>query len=356
MCRIRTLDWSVKPMQTSDFSYQLPESLIAQAPAPQRDASRLLRVMAGKCEHLWFAEFPNLLRAGDLLVLNDTRVIKARLRGEKDSGGQAELLIERIEADRLALCQVRVSKPLKPGRFVTVGSHRLEVVEREGQFYRLRFSQPVVAVLDEHGEVPLPPYIVREHATAHADEDRYQTVYGRVPGAVAAPTAGLHFTQALLEQISERGVDIARVTLHVGAGTFQPVRVKNLSEHVMHAERYDISADTAHAIRECRARGGRIVAVGTTVVRTLESAALEDGEVQAGVGETALFITPGYDFRAVDVLLTNFHLPESTLLMLVCAFAGYQRVMNAYVTAVAAGYRFFSYGDACFFERLEGSA
>ncbi|MCZ6711021.1 MAG: tRNA preQ1(34) S-adenosylmethionine ribosyltransferase-isomerase QueA, partial [Gammaproteobacteria bacterium] len=310
-----------------------------------------------KCEHLTFVEFPNLLGRGDLLVVNDTRVIKARLRGEKDSGGQAELLIERIEGELEALCQVRVSKPLKPGRFVTVGGlvsgARIEVLERVGQFYRLRFPGPVLALLERFGETPLPPYIARDINQLDSDEDaqRYQTVYAKHPGAVAAPTAGLHFTDRLLEQITARGVMIVSITLHVGAGTFQPVRVNDLSEHRMHSERYEIPAAAAQEINRCRNNGGRVIAVGTTVVRTLESRIGTDNQIIAGRGATSLFITPGYQFRAVDALLTNFHLPRSTLLMLVCAFAGHDRVMSAYAEAIARGYRFFSYGDACFFSR-----
>jgi S-adenosylmethionine:tRNA ribosyltransferase-isomerase len=341
-------------MQRSDFSYRLPAPLIAQTPAATRDGSRLLRIGANHCEHLAFADLPNLLQAGDLLVVNDTRVIKARLRGEKDSGGQAELLVERIESDFEALCQVRVSKALKPGRLVVVADRstdavRLEVLGRVGQFYRLRFSAPVLSVLERYGETPLPPYI--ERADTAVDAQRYQTVFGRNPGAVAAPTAGLHFTDGLLETIRDRHVEIESVTLHVGAGTFQPVRVEDLTDHTMHSERYEISTQAAEAITACRRRGGRVIAVGTTVVRTLESAADAEGVVVAGSGETSLFVTPGYQFRVVDGLLTNFHLPESTLLMLVCAFGGFERVMSAYATAIAERYRFFSYGDACFLER-----
>jgi S-adenosylmethionine:tRNA ribosyltransferase-isomerase len=343
-------------MRLRDFRYQLPDSLIAQTPSEVRDASRLLRITQTQLEHMTFANLPDLLHPGDLLVVNDTEVIKARLHGEKDSGGQLELLVERIEGDHDALCQARVSKPLKPGRYVTVGgqqrSVRLEVLERVGRFYRLRFPCPVLDLLEQLGETPLPPYIRRDARSADwlEDDERYQTVYGRHPGAVAAPTAGLHFTQALLEQIQARQVALARVTLHVGAGTFLPVRVDKLEDHQMHAERYRVSAEAAQAVADCKSRGGRVVAVGTTVVRTLESAAGNDGSLSAGSGETSLFITPGYQFRVVDALLTNFHMSESTLLMLVCAFAGRDRVMAAYATAIAEGYRFFSYGDACLFD------
>jgi S-adenosylmethionine:tRNA ribosyltransferase-isomerase len=334
-------------MRLDDFDYALPEGLIAQRPTDRRDASRLLHVGATGIEHRTFADFPSLLRPGDLVVLNDTRVLKARLHGEKDSGGRAEILLERIESDTEALCQVRVSKPLQPGRSLIVGDFVLRVVGRCGEFYRLAFPQPVTAVLDAAGEVPLPPYIARDAGAA--DTERYQTVYGTRPGAVAAPTAGLHFTQTMLDALPAQGVDVVRVTLHVGAGTFQPVRSQELSQHRMHVERYEVVPDAAVAIATCRARGGRVVAIGTTVVRTLESA-VAGGGVDAGQGETDLFITPGYRFQVVDALLTNFHLPRSTLLMLVCAFAGYDRVMAAYRAAVEAGYRFFSYGDAMFLE------
>lgn len=339
-------------MRLQDFAYSLPERLIAQSPAERRDASRLLHVRRDGLEHLQFTSFPDLLRPGDLLVVNDTRVIKARLHGRKDSGGRVEVLVERIEADDVALCQVRVSKPLKPGRAVTVGRHRVEVIEREGDFYRLRFPGAVTDILDEVGEVPLPPYI--ERPAGGCDLERYQTVYARRSGAVAAPTAGLHFTRAVLAAVQARGVELAQVTLHVGAGTFQPVRVTDVTAHRLHSERYDVPEPAAEAVARCRARGGRVVAVGTTVVRTLESAAGEGGRVDAGAGETSLFITPGFRFRVVDALLTNFHLPESTLLMLVCAFGGHRRVLEAYDAAVSAGYRFFSYGDAMYLERMTG--
>ncbi len=336
-------------MRLQDFDYELPARLIAQLPAARREDSRLLHLGSGALEHLLFADFPGLLRPGDLLVLNDTRVIKARLRGVKDSGGRAEILVERIDADTEALCQVRVSKPLKPGRTIRVAGFVLTVLAREDDFYRLGFPAAVTDVLEAAGEVPLPPYI--ERAPERGDLERYQTVYGVHPGAVAAPTAGLHFSEAMLAELPNRGVELATVTLHVGAGTFQPVRMEDIQRHRMHLERYRVPEAAAAAVERCRERGGRVVAVGTTVVRTLESAAIECGRVEPGQGETDLFITPGYRFRVVDALLTNFHLPQSTLLMLVCAFGGYQRVMAAYRAAVAAGYRFFSYGDAMFLER-----
>lgn len=336
-------------MQRSEFNYQLPPSLIAQHPPEERGSSRLLEVGTGRLDHHAFAAIVDLLDPGDLLVVNDTRVIKARLRGAKDTGGSAEILVERIESPAVALCQVRVSKPLQAGRTIAVGSAKLSVISREGEFYRLEFPETVAVVLEREGRLPLPPYITRD--AGDADAERYQTVYGRAPGAVAAPTAGLHFTAALLEAIRARGVAIAPVTLHVGAGTFQPIRVAALESHRMHTERYTVPEATAEAIRATHARGGRIVAVGTTVVRALESAACADHRVAAGPGETDLFITPGFRFRVVDVLVTNFHLPESSLLVLVCAFAGHGRIMRAYETAIAEGYRFFSYGDAMWVER-----
>ncbi len=299
--------------------------------------------------HRQFADLPGLLAPGDLLVVNDTRVINARLHGVKDTGGSVELLVERIEAEQIALCQARSSKPLRPGRTVNVSGWRLGVVEREGEFFRLEFPVPVNGFLERFGETPLPPYI--ERAPGHCDGRRYQTVYAARPGAVAAPTAGLHFSEGLFKQLAERGVEVSTITLHVGAGTFQPVRTEDIARHRMHAECYEISAETAASIHACRQAGGRVVAVGTTVVRALETAAASPGGIGAGAGETRLFITPGYRIRAVDALLTNFHLPESTLLMLVCAFAGYDRVMSAYAAAVDARYRFFSYGDAMFCER-----
>ena len=333
-------------MRRSDFSYDLPKHLIARTPLPGRTDSRLLELKDDGVTHRKFREIADLLRPDDLLVVNDTRVIKARLRAVKDSGGRAEVLIERIECADTALCQVRVSKALHPSRSLLVDGEVLTVIERRGEFYLLRFPGDVLEFLDAHGSTPLPPYIARP--ANDEDEARYQTVYGKHPGAVAAPTAGLHFDATLLREIEDRGVGIATVTLHVGAGTFQPIRTEDLSRHRMHEERYEVPEATASAVNACR---GRIVAVGTTVVRTLESAADEDGQVRAGAGETSLFIAPGYAFRVVDALVTNFHLPESTLLMLVSAFAGHTRIMRAYAEAVREGYRLFSYGDAMFCER-----
>ena len=331
-------------MRRADFHFDLPESLIAQRPLDSRSASRLL-VLAGKSpRHCQFDDLPNLLGAGDLLVVNDSRVIKARLMAHKDSGGRAEVLVERILDTTRAVCQVRVSKPLKPNRCLYQDGHRIDVVGRDGEFYLLDFNAPVAEYLDTCGEVPLPPYI--ERPPDSVDEDRYQTVYAAVPGAVAAPTAGLHFDEKLLERLRAKGVGIASVTLHVGAGTFQLVREDDLSRHQMHEERYAVPQATRRAIDEC---DGRVVAVGTTVVRTLESAAATGDDC----GETRLFITPGYRFRVVDALVTNFHLPESTLLMLVSAFAGVEPVRRAYEVAVQQRYRFFSYGDAMFCDRNE---
>jgi len=331
-------------VRRTDFRFDLPQSLIAQRPLNSRSASRLLVLAGDSMRHCQFDDLPDLLGAGDLLVVNDSRVIKARLLAQKDSGGRAEVLVERILDTNRALCQVRVSKSLKPNRCLYQDGHRIDVLDRDGEFYLLDFNAPVVEYLDGHGDVPLPPYI--ERSSDAKDEDRYQTVYARVPGAVAAPTAGLHFDDDVLDRVRAKGVDIASVTLHVGAGTFQPVREDDLSRHRMHAERYAIPEATRRAIDECERR---VVAVGTTVVRTLEAAAATGEDC----GETRLFITPGYRFRVVDALITNFHLPESTLLMLVSAFAGVEPVRRAYEVAVRQRYRFFSYGDAMFCERNE---
>ena len=333
-------------MRRSDFSYRLPKHLIARTPLPGRTDSRLLELNGDAVVHRSFGEIVGLLRPDDLLVVNDTRVIKARLRAVKDSGGRAEILIERIESADTALCQVRVSKALHPERSLLVNGEAVTVLERRGEFYLLRFPADVLEFLDAHGTTPLPPYIARP-ANAE-DEKRYQTMYGKHPGAVAAPTAGLHFDAPLLRAIADKGVGMAAVTLHVGAGTFQPVRTEDLAHHRMHEERYEVTEETARAVNGCE---GRVVAVGTTVVRTLESATNDHGEVRAGTGETDLFIAPGYTFRVVDALITNFHLPQSTLLMLVSAFAGHARIMRAYDEAVREDYRLFSYGDAMFCER-----
>ena len=339
-------------MRLSDFDFELPPELIAQHPPARRAESRLLHVdgAAGSIEDRRFADIASLLEAGDLLVVNDTRVIKARLHGLKDSGGEVELLVERVLDSHRALAQARSSKALRPGRKVTVGGALgIEVLARRGEFFELLFpGEGVLAALESHGEVPLPPYIA--HRAGTHDEARYQTVYARSPGAVAAPTAGLHFDEALLAALESKGVAVASLTLHVGAGTFQPVRVDDLSRHVMHSEWYSVPAVTVAAIAKTKARGGRVVAVGTTALRALESAAA-GGTLRAGDGETRLFIVPGHRFQVVDRLITNFHLPRSTLLMLVSAFAGPGNVRRAYAHAVARRYRFFSYGDAMLLER-----
>ncbi|MEM1230721.1 MAG: tRNA preQ1(34) S-adenosylmethionine ribosyltransferase-isomerase QueA [Pseudomonadota bacterium] len=335
-------------MSPDDFDFELPPAQIAQTPLPDRAASRLLS-LTEQLRDGQFRDLPTHLRPGDLLVVNDTRVIKARIHARKDSGGAAEVLLERILGETEALAQVRVSKALKEGRALFCGAEAMTVLGREGPFYRLRTPLPVLEWFEAHGEVPLPPYI--ERAPELADERSYQTVYaGTEAGAVAAPTAGLHFDDALLARLAEQGVARAEVTLHVGAGTFTPVR-GDLESHRMHTERYRVSEAAALAIEQARERGGRVIAVGTTVVRTLESAAHDAGCVRPGSGETTLFIRPGFRFRVVDALVTNFHLPRSTLMMLVCAFGGQLRVLDAYRHAVAAGYRFFSYGDAMYMTR-----
>ncbi len=340
-------------LRLSDFDFPLPEALIAQYPAAERSRSRLMCVENGSILHRQFTALPDLLAPGDLLVRNDTRVIKARLFGHKDSGGAVEILIERVLSESEVLAQMRVSKKPRAGSRIRLpGEASAVVLGRQDEFFHLRFegTRSVATYLEEHGRLPLPPYIT--HDASDADTERYQTVYSRHPGAVAAPTAGLHFDDTLLGAIARRGVATADITLHVGAGTFQPVREDRISEHRMHAERYSIPMDTATAIARTRASGGRVIAVGTTTLRALESAANEDGSVAAGGGETRIFITPGYRFRVVDRLITNFHLPRSTLLMLVSAFAGMENIRQAYRTAVAERYRFFSYGDAMLLDRL----
>jgi S-adenosylmethionine:tRNA ribosyltransferase-isomerase len=336
-------------MRRTDFHFDLPDALIARHPAPERSASRLLHLdgATGTVIDRQFRDLPRLLRAGDLLVFNDTRVIPARLHGRKHSGGKIEVLLERALGGRRALVQLKSSKPSRPGTLIELGGATATVRERQGDFWLVEFDAEAHEVFERLGEMPLPPYVDR--AVEAADRERYQTVYAREPGAVAAPTAGLHFDAALLQDCRAAGVDFAYVTLHVGAGTFQPVRVDDIGEHRMHAEIYEVPAATCEAIAVARRRGGRVVAVGTTAVRSLESAAAT-GELRPRQDETRLFITPGARFRVVDALVTNFHLPESTLLMLVAAFAGTEYVLGAYRHAVRAGYRFFSYGDAMFVE------
>ncbi len=338
-------------MRTEDFEFDLPERLIAQHPPARRGASRLLRVSDAGLIDSQFADLQGLVREHDLLVLNDTRVLKARLFGEKESGGKVEVLVERVLDEHEVLAQVRASKTPRPGsRFLLAEKIRVRVLGREGEFFHLSFedAEAVTILLERHGHLPLPPYIT--HAAGAEDEARYQTVFAREPGAVAAPTAGLHFDEAMLRALCDKGANIAYVTLHVGAGTFKPVRAEHIEEHVMHSERYTIPQATVDAVREAKARGGRVIAVGTTSLRALESAAA-GGELLAGPGETHIFITPGYRFKVVEVLLTNFHLPRSTLLMLVCAFGGMDKMLAAYRHAVEKEYRFFSYGDAMLIER-----
>ena len=344
-------------MLVSDFDFALPEALIAQRPAERRDASRLLVVPHGEgaFEHRAFTELPSLLAPGDLLVVNDARVIPARLRGVKaGTGGKAELLLveelSRAGDGSRWLALGQASKALRVGQRLVFGGGALEadvVAARGDGSYEVALplaGDALLAALAQHGELPLPPYI--GHAPTEADAERYQTVFARVPGAVAAPTAGLHFTQSVLDSLAVNGVERVSITLHVGPGTFLPVRAERVEDHRMHAERYDVPAETSAAVARARARGGRVVAVGTTALRTLEASADERGVPRPGPGETSLFAVPGFRFRAVDALLTNFHLPKSTLLMLVAAFAGKERILAAYAEAIARGYRFFSYGDA----------
>jgi len=340
-------------MQLSDFDYHLPDELIAQFPLPDRTQSRLLHLdgMDGALVDRRFADLPTLVKPGDLLIFNDTKVIKARLLGQKESGGRIEVLVERVLSAHEALAHIRASHAPKPGsRLRLADTISVEVIERRDELFLLRFDSDagVLDLLDRFGAVPLPPYIT--HTPNTEDESRYQTVYAREPGAVAAPTAGLHFTPAMLEKLNEQNIQTAYVTLHVGAGTFQPVRVENLAMHRMHSEWYQVPEATAISIEKTRSNGGRIIAVGTTTLRALESAAAS-GSLQSGYGDTTLFITPGYRFRVVDRLITNFHLPKSTLLMLVSAFGGSENIRRAYRHAVESHYRFFSYGDAMLIEK-----
>jgi S-adenosylmethionine:tRNA ribosyltransferase-isomerase len=341
-------------MQRTDFHFELPRELIAQRPTPERSASRLL-VLDGNTG-LWqdrdFRTLASMLQPEDLLVFNDTRVVPARIHGTKESGGKIEILLERAEDSKTALVQARASKGLKPqARVALPGGACALMLGREGDLFRLQFSCDVLPYFEAHGEMPLPPYI--ERTPEHADRERYQTVYARVPGAVAAPTAGLHFDAGLFEALDRRGIRRAFVTLHVGAGTFQPVRVADIDGHVMHEEYLQVPEATCELINATRAAGGRVIAVGTTVVRALETAA-GDGRklLRPFAGATRIFIRPGYRFQVVDAMVTNFHLPESTLLMLCAAFVGRERLLAAYAHAVEARYRFFSYGDAMFLTPL----
>ncbi|MCW8196352.1 tRNA preQ1(34) S-adenosylmethionine ribosyltransferase-isomerase QueA [Proteobacteria bacterium 005FR1] len=340
-------------MKRQDFHYELPDELIADRPAEQRRGSRLLVLdgPSGRTEHRQFPDLLELVEAGDLMVFNDTRVIPARVFGRKETGGQVEILVERVLDDFRALAHVRASRSPKPGTRLTLADgEAVEVTGRRGELFELAFpgERTVLEVLETIGEMPLPPYI--ERPATDEDAERYQTVYGKHKGAVAAPTAGLHFDDELLRQLADKGVKTAFVTLHVGAGTFQPVRVDNIQEHAMHSEVMDVSPEVCEQVRATRAAGKRVIAVGTTSVRSLETAA-QDGEIQPFHGDTNIFIFPSYKFRVVDALVTNFHLPESTLMMLVSAFAGYRETMDAYKEAVEQRYRFFSYGDAMYITR-----
>jgi S-adenosylmethionine:tRNA ribosyltransferase-isomerase len=333
-------------MQRSEFHFELPDELIAQTPLPERGASRLLVLdgATGAIRDGMFADLPEQLRGGDLLVFNDTRVLPARVIARKPTGGRVELLLERLLGPRRALMQLKAShKPQLQTELELPGGARAQVVARHHAMFELGFDRDVVQLLEAHGQVPLPPYIARP--AQESDRERYQTVFARAPGAVAAPTAGLHFDAAMLESLAARGVEHVFLTLHVGAGTFAPVRTERIEDHELHAEWLEVSADTCAAVERCRAAGGRVVAVGTTSVRALETAA-RDGKLEPFAGDSRLFIYPGFGFRVVDAMVTNFHLPESSLLMLVCAFAGREPTMAAYRHAVAERYRFFSYGDA----------
>ena len=341
----------------SDFDFTLPDELIAQHPAAERSASRLLDGRQGKAVDRRFADLPDLLLPGDLLVFNDTKVVKARLFGQKASGGKLELLIERVlspssDAGHEVAAHMKVSKKPLPGAVLQMAGGFTATLlgrwpEAHGPLYRFRLSSDPYALMAQHGHVPLPPYIT--HTDSADDEQRYQTVFAKNPGAVAAPTAALHFDDAMLERLEARGIARASVTLHVGAGTFQPVKAENIADHVMHFERFEVPAATIDAIAACKARGGRVVAVGTTTVRALESSA----KFGPACDDTNIFITPGFEFQVVDVLLTNFHLPKSTLMMLVSALSGYEHIMALYHHAIEARYRFFSYGDAMLLERCK---
>ncbi|WP_318473104.1 tRNA preQ1(34) S-adenosylmethionine ribosyltransferase-isomerase QueA [Photobacterium leiognathi] len=349
-------------MQVSDFDFELPDELIARYPQPERTASRLLQMTGntGELAHKCFKDVLDLVQPGDLLVFNNTRVIPARMFGHKASGGKIEVLVERMLDDKSILAHVRASKPPKPGNELLLGENgefSAEMVARHDALFEIRFNsdKTVLEILDIVGHMPLPPYIDRPDEDA--DKERYQTVYNAKPGAVAAPTAGLHFDDKLMADLKAKGVNFAFVTLHVGAGTFQPVRVDDINDHHMHSEYVEVPEEVVTAVNETRANGGRVIAVGTTSVRSLESAAqdaLKKGtEFKPFFGDTDIFIFPGYQFQLVDVLITNFHLPESTLIMLVSAFAGYENTMNAYHEAVANKYRFFSYGDSMFITRKD---
>lgn len=338
-------------MRVADFYFDLPDGLIARYPLQKRTASRLLVLdgSTGKIEHKHFADLLHHLNAGDLMVFNNTKVIAARLFGQKQTGGKVEVLVERLLDTYKILAHVKASKAPKAGTVIEFNQQiQATMLARQGSLFELVFNQPVLEILEQIGHVPLPPYIDRNDELA--DKQRYQTVYAKNEGAVAAPTAGLHFDEALLTAIKQKGIETAFVTLHVGAGTFQPVRVETIEEHHMHKEWLAVSTEVVEAVNACKKRGGRVIAVGTTSVRSLETAAL-GGELKPFTGDTDIFLYPSKSFHVVDALVTNFHLPESTLLMLVSAFAGYDHIMNAYTVAVAEQYRFFSYGDAMFITR-----
>lgn len=339
-------------MKTSDFHFDLPNELIAQYPPEQRTASRLLCLdgLSGELRHAQFRDLLSLVKPGDLMVFNNTRVIPARLFGAKTSGGKLEALIERVTGEHSALAHLKSSRSPKPGSVIELGGVSVEVTGRQGALFELRFpaDKPLLQLLDEVGHMPLPPYMERDDQAA--DRERYQTVYNQKAGAVAAPTAGLHFDEAMLAELRGMGVQTAFVTLHVGAGTFQPVKVDDVHNHQMHSEYLEVSQEVCDLVKATRAAGKRVIAVGTTSVRSLETAS-RSGEIQPYAGDTDIFIFPGYQFKSVDVLVTNFHLPESTLIMLVSAFAGRGPVLRAYQAAVANQYRFFSYGDAMFITR-----
>lgn len=342
-------------MQTSDFSFHLPKELIANHPTKRRTGSRLLQLDGknGDISHKAFEDILDLLQAGDLMVFNDTRVIPARLLGQKESGGKVEVLVERVLDDHTVLAHVRASKAPKPGsELILEGAIKVHMLERQEALFKLQFFGPqtVFELLEEHGHMPLPPYIERNDE--EQDKERYQTVYGEKPGAVAAPTAGLHFDDEILQKIRKKGIKTVFVTLHVGAGTFQPVRVDNIQEHIMHSEYAEVSQDVVDAVLATKEAGKRVIAVGTTSVRSLESAAAASSEfISPFSSDTAIFIYPGYEFQVIDAMVTNFHLPESTLIMLVSAFCGQDNILNAYNEAVTEKYRFFSYGDAMFLEK-----
>ena len=343
-------------MRTHDFDYHLPKELIAQRPLAQRSASRLLRVlpekMGGAYQDLHFQDLPSLLTPGDLLIFNNTRVFPARLYGQKRSGGRIEILIERILDQHEVIAHLRSNHTPRPGAALRLNDGTVvHVIEPRGPLFRLRIAcpQPVIDYLERAGQVPLPPYITRNADVS--DHERYQTLYAKHTGAVAAPTAGLHFDQNMLNRLQAQGVELGFVTLHVGAGTFQPVRTEYVQDHRMHAEYVEVSTEICEQIAATHAARKRVIAVGTTVIRCLETAA-SSGELQPFAGETNLFITPGYRFRCVDALITNFHLPRSSLLMLICAFSGYRQIMQAYQYAISRQYRFLSYGDAMFIEKL----